>query len=66
MADVNEIKMLYNLKKDRLGYGFHPFLWEVGGKYVYPVDADKREYHHRRGFEDCFEAPQNIPFRSLL
>ena len=66
MADVNEIKMLYDLKKDRLGYGFHPFLWEVGGKYVYPSDADKREYHHRRGFEDCFEAPQNIPFRSLL
>ena len=66
MADVNEIKVLYDMKKDRLEYGFHPFFWEVGGKYVYPTDQEKRAYHHRRGFEDCFEAPQNIPFRSLL
>ena len=28
--------------------------------------SDKIYYHHRRGFEDCFEAPQNIPFRSCL
>ncbi len=66
MADVNEIRVLYDMKKDRLGYKFHPFFWEVGGKYVYPTDKDKRAYHHRRGFEDCFEAPQNIPFRSCL
>ena len=66
MADVNEINVLYHMKKDRLGYEFHPFFWEVGGKYVYPTDKEKRAYHHRRGFEDCFEAPQNIPFRSLL
>ena len=66
MADVNEIRVLYDMKKDRLDYKFHPFFWEVGGKYVYPTDKDKRAYHHRRGFEDCFEAPQNIPFRSCL
>ena len=36
------------------------------GKYTYPADKDKIYYHHRRGFEDCFEAPQNIPFRSCL
>ena len=66
MADPAEVKALWNMKKDRLGYTFHPFLWEVGGKYVYPTDKDKMEYHHRRGFEDCFEAPQNIPFRSML
>lgn len=65
-ADVQEIKLLYDLKKDRLNYQFHPFFWEVGGKYVYPTDRDRRAYHHRRGFEDCFEAPQNIPFRSML
>lgn len=66
MANPDEIKLLYNLKKERLGYQFHPFFWEVGGKYVYPTDAGKQEYHHQRGFEDCFEAPQNIPFRSML
>lgn len=66
MADVNEIRVLYHMKKDRLGYDFHPFFWEVGGKYVYPRDKDKKEYHHPRGFEDCFEASQNIPYRSCL
>lgn len=66
MADPAEIKVLYNMKKDRLDYKFHPFFWEVGGKYVYPTDKEKKEYHHPRGFEDCFENPQNIPFRSCL
>lgn len=66
MADVNEIRVLYDMKKDRLDYRFHPFFWEVGGKYVYPTDREKKAYHHPRGFEDCFEAPQNIPFRSCL
>lgn len=66
MADTHEIDVLYDMKKYRLDYQFHPFIWEVGGKYVYPRDKDKRAYHHRRGFEDCFEAPQNIPFPSLL
>ncbi|MGP1576960.1 MAG: L-ascorbate 6-phosphate lactonase [Treponema sp.] len=66
MADTNEINVLYEMKKYRLGYQFHPFIWEVGGIYRYPQDQDKRMYHHRRGFEDCFEHPQNIPFRSLL
>ena len=44
-----------------------PFAFkQVGGKYVYPQDKDKIYYHHRRGFEDCFEHPQNIPYRSCL
>ncbi len=66
LADVNEIRVLFDMKKDRLDYQFHPFFWQVGGKYVYPQDKDKIYYHHRRGFEDCFEAPQNIPYRSCL
>ena len=33
---------------------------------VEPMDKDKLYYHHRRGFEDCFEHPQNIPYRSCL
>ena len=65
-ADCDEIKVLYDFKKDRNEYKFHPFFWQVGGKYTYPADKDKIYYHHRRGFEDCFEAPQNIPFRSCL
>jgi len=65
-ADCDEIKVLYDFKKDRNEYKFHPFFWQVGGKYTYPADKDKIYYHHRRGFEDCFEAPQNILFRSCL
>ena len=53
-ADPLEILMLYNYKKDVLQYQFHPFIWDVGGKYVWPVDRDKIQYHYRRGFEDCF------------
>ena len=40
-----------------------------GGRLMQPnlrQDKDKIYYHHRRGFEDCFEHPQNIPFRSCL
>lgn len=66
MADLNEIKVLYEMKKDRLDYKFHPFFWEVGGKYVYPTDKDKKQYHHDRGFHDCFEHEPNTPFRSIL
>ena len=65
-ADQEEIRLLYDFKKPRNEYKFHPFFWQVGGKYVYPRDKDKMYYHHPRGFEDCFEAPQNIPFRSCL
>jgi len=55
MADPNEIEFLYDYCKDRLEYQFHPCLWEVGGKYVYPRDKDKKDkkaYHHDRGFSD--------------
>lgn len=66
MADIDEIDFLYERRKDRLEYKFHPFIWEVGGKYTYPQDKDKRRYHHRRGFEDCFEEEPNVPFKSIL
>lgn len=66
MASTDEILALYRMRKDRLQYKFHPFIWEVGGKYVYPRDKDLTEYHHPRGFDDCFEQEQNIPFRSML
>lgn len=64
--DLEEIRLLYDFKKPRNEYGFHPFFWQVGGKYTYPQDQDRVYYHHPRGFEDCFEHPQNIPFRSAL
>jgi L-ascorbate 6-phosphate lactonase len=65
-ADPNEILYIYNYKKNVLGYKFHPFIWDVGGKYVWPCDKDKVQYHYRRGFEDCFTDEQNVPFPSVL
>ena len=65
-ADVREIEVLWDMRKYRLDYKFHPFAWEVGGHYTYPTDADRRAYHHERGFRDCFEYEPNVPFRSVL
>ncbi len=65
-ANADEILHLWRLRKDRLQYKFHPFLWEVGGKYVYPRDKDLIEYHHPRGFDDCFEHEPNVPFKCIL
>ena len=53
-ADPNEILVLWGMRKDRLAYKFKPFIWQVGGKYVYPSDKEKLIYNHRRGFEDVF------------
>lgn len=65
-ADPAEIMLLYNFKKYTLDYKFKPFIWDVGGKFTYPLDKDKMQYHYRRGFEDCFEEEANVPFRSIL
>ncbi len=65
-ADPEEIVMLYKMKKDRLGYEFKPFIWQVGGKFTYPQDKDKLYYHYPRGFDDCFTTDTDLPFPSFL
>jgi hypothetical protein len=45
-ADPLEILMLWNYKKNVLQYRFKPFLWDVGGKFTYPHDAGKLQYHY--------------------
>ena len=65
-ADPMEILDLYDRKKDLLQYAFTPFIWQVGGKFIWPGDADKRRYHYPRGFDDCFAVPINIPYNSFL
>ncbi|HHU49631.1 MAG: L-ascorbate 6-phosphate lactonase [Caldicoprobacterales bacterium] len=65
-ADPAEILKLYNFKKHVLDYRFKPFIWDVGGKFLYPQDKDTFQYHYRRGFEDCFTDEPNVPFRSIL
>jgi L-ascorbate 6-phosphate lactonase len=65
-ADPREISVLWRMRKDRLRYRFAPFLWQVGGKFVYPTDKDALEYHYPRGFEDAFEGETDLPFPSFL
>ncbi|HAO62252.1 MAG TPA: L-ascorbate 6-phosphate lactonase [Erysipelotrichaceae bacterium] len=66
MADPREIDMLFEMRKYRLQYKFLPFIWEVGGKFVFPDDKAKRAYHHPRGFADAFANEPNIPYVSFL
>lgn len=65
-ADPAEILALYDMKKDRLNYQFVPFVWQPGGKFVYPADQNKREYHYPRGFDDCFEQDPDLPYKAFL
>jgi L-ascorbate 6-phosphate lactonase len=65
-ADPGEILMLWKMKKDRLQYGFKPFIWQVGGKFVYPSDKDRLIYQYPRGFEDAFDIEPDLPFLSML
>lgn len=66
MADPKEILELWRMRKNRLKYKFIPFLWEVGGKFVYPEDREVLEYHHPRGFDDAFAMEPDLPFKALL
>lgn len=65
-ADPQEISVLYEMKKHRLQYSFKPYIWQVGGKFTFPQDKDKREYHYPRGFDDCFEGETDLPYKSFL
>ena len=65
-ADPKDIVMLWESKRNRLQYKFKPFIWQVGGKFTYPTDKDKLEYHYPRGFDDCFENEPNLPYLSFL
>ncbi len=66
MADPNEILVLWNMRKHRMQYQFTPFIWEVGGKFIYPDDRLRIQYHHPRGFDDAFAIEPDLPFKSLL
>lgn len=65
-ADTREILVLWEMKRRRLQYQFQPFIWQVGGKYVYPTDRQLMEYQHPRGFDDAFSGDHDLPFLSLL
>lgn len=66
MADPKEITLLWQSKKERLAYQFHPFIWQVGGKFTYPHDFEKLEFNFNRGFHDVFTTENDTPFPSFL
>lgn len=66
MADPREIMVLWNMKKYRLKYKFKPYIWQVGGKFVWPENKDDMEYMYDRGFHDAFAMEPDLPFKTLL
>ncbi|MCG8572841.1 MAG: L-ascorbate 6-phosphate lactonase [Spirochaetes bacterium] len=65
-ADPNEILVLWNMRKYRLQYQFKPFIWQVGGKFIFPTDKNNIQYQYPRGFDDAFAMEPDLPFKSLL
>lgn len=65
-ANPQEIVDIWKSKKDRLNYQFSPFIWQVGGKYVFPNDKNKIEYNYPRGFDDVFTQNDDLPYPSFL
>ncbi len=61
--DPREIEVLWNMKKERLQYGFAPFFWQVGGKYTYPTDKGRMHYQHFRGFRDIYTDEPELPYK---
>jgi L-ascorbate 6-phosphate lactonase len=45
---------------------FKPFIWQVGGKFIFPDNKDDMEYHYDRGFDDVFTKETDLPFPSFL
>ncbi len=66
MADPKEILMLWNERKYRLKYDFSPYIWQVGGKFIYPQNRADIEFMYDRGFEDAFTIEPDLPFKSML
>jgi L-ascorbate 6-phosphate lactonase len=66
MARPEEIVEVWKGKKDRLQYGFKPFIWQVGGKFTYPEDKDKMAFNFDRGFADVFTIDNDTPFPAFL
>ena len=65
-ADPEEIMLLYDFKKDRMKYKFQLYIWQVGGKFIFPDDRDGKRYMYPRGFEDAFENEPNLPYKAYF
>jgi L-ascorbate 6-phosphate lactonase len=65
-ANPEEIVKLWEMKRHALKYKFVPYIWQVGGKFVYPDNKDDREYHYPRGFDDAFADDPDLPFPAFL
>ena len=66
LGDPREIDVLYDMRKERLGYTFSPFIWQVGGRFTVPDDAQKRHFMFERGFAEAMDEEPNIYYKSFL
>jgi L-ascorbate 6-phosphate lactonase len=66
LADPEEIVKLWQMKKDILKYEFTPYIWQVGGQFDYPRDAQDLRYHYPRGFSDAFSGETDLPYNAFL
>lgn len=65
-VDLQEICVLWEMKKDCLKYGFKLFIWQVGGKFIWLLDKDNFEYYYLCGFDDCFIIELDLFFKFFL
>ncbi len=65
-ADPMEIMTLWEMKRHKLKYKFKPYIWEVGGKFIYPDNKDDLQYNYERGFEDAFTEDTDLPYYWIL
>lgn len=66
ICKTSDIEMLWESNRYMLDYKWKPYIWQVGGKFVWPDDKDKREYMYPRGFEDRYSMDINLPFTSFI
>ncbi|MCL3986615.1 L-ascorbate 6-phosphate lactonase [Limosilactobacillus fermentum] len=66
LGDPGEVELLWRYRRHKFGYKFYPFAWLPGGHFTYPDDVDKLQYYHQRGFEDRYQYPTELPYRSFL
>ncbi|NHA68606.1 L-ascorbate 6-phosphate lactonase [Phycicoccus flavus] len=66
MANPEEIVTLWEMKRHALKYVFQPYIWQVGGKFVFPENKDDLRYHYPRGFSDVFSCEHELPYDAFL
>ncbi len=66
MINPYELLAIWNMKKTRLKYKFKPYIWQVGGKFIWPENKDDLEFMFDRGFHDVYTIETDMPYYWML